>query len=287
MSCLLNFSFWNSISNTALLCALIAFSIGSKATADDTLSGSQPPPESSASVDLRPAFQRWELSPRRQGARGTCSVFALTGALEYALATRQQHGTRLSVEFLNWAAHKAVKRVQDGGFFSELWKGYQAYGICPEADLPYQTHFDSAFQPSMPVMQQARTRQKLGLTLHWIKEWDVHTGLTEEQLGHIKATLGKKWPVCGGLRWPKNPVWQKGVMQWCPPESVFDGHSVLLIGYQDDPQQPGGGAFLIRNSGGDGSDGFLSYAYVRDYMNDAAWISAGEETPARPAAPTK
>ena len=58
----------------------------------------------------------------------------------------------------------------------------------------------------------------------------------------------------------------------CIPEDVYDGHSVLLTGYTRDPAQPGGGQFLIRNSGGDGSDGYLTYAYAAEYMNDAAWI---------------
>jgi C1A family cysteine protease len=252
-----------------LLFALMVCSIGSKATADEKLAGKCSRP---ASIDLRPEFQRWDLSPRRQGGRGTCSVFAVTGALEYSIAIRQRCGVRLSVEFLNWAAHKAVNRTEDGGFFFELWQGYKAHGICAETNLPYQTHFDPTLEPSATVLREANTRRDLGLTIHWIKEWDVLTGLTDEQLERIKETLRLKWPVCGGLRWPKQPSWQDGVLQWCPPDSVFDGHSVLLIGYQDDTHQPGGGAFLIRNSGGDGSDGWLSYAYVRDYMNDALWI---------------
>ena len=65
----------------------------------------------------------------------------------------------------------------------------------------------------------------------------------------------------------------------CPPEEVFDGHSVLLVGYHDDPQQPGGGIFAIRNSDGDGSDGFMPYAYAAAYMNDAAWICPEDAPP--------
>jgi len=58
----------------------------------------------------------------------------------------------------------------------------------------------------------------------------------------------------------------------CPPEDVFDGHSIILSGYKDDPNQPGGGVFIIRNSGGDSRDGFMSYEYVKAYMNDAVWF---------------
>src|SRR5688572_4910177 len=87
-------------------------------------------PDLPKAVDLRPRFWEWGLGPRRQGARGTCSVFTMVGALEYAAAQRQGRGTYLSVEFLNWAGHKAVGREADGGFFSDLWKGYRAYGVC-------------------------------------------------------------------------------------------------------------------------------------------------------------
>ncbi len=41
----------------------------------------------------------------------------------------------------------------------------------------------------------------------------------------------------------------------CPADSVYDGHSVLLVGYRNDPAQPWGGVFLFRNTAGDGRDG--------------------------------
>ena len=64
------------------------------------------------------------------------------------------------------------------------------------------------------------------------------------------------------------------------PERVFDGHSVLLVGYTDDPRQPGGGTVLIRNTGKGVQDGAITYEYLRAYVNDAAWV----ETPPRPGA---
>lgn len=223
-----------------------------------------------SSVDLRPQFEKLGLTPRQQGRRGTCSVFTVVGALEYTLAKRR--GTRLSVEFLNWAGHKAANRTSDGGFFSELWRGYEVYGICPEVDLPYYNEFNSSLQPAPATLKKADKLRQPALSLHWIKEWDVKTGLTHAQLTEIKKTLANKTPVCGGFRWPMKAVWEEGVLQVCPVEEVFDGHSVLLVGYRDDPALPGGGVFIIRNSGGTGSDGFLPYAYAEKYMNDGAWI---------------
>ena len=62
----------------------------------------------------------------------------------------------------------------------------------------------------------------------------------------------------------------------CPPEAVFDGHSVMLVGYRDDETQSGGGVFIFRNSSHGGRDGFMPYSYAREYMNDSVWISPGD-----------
>jgi hypothetical protein len=226
------------------------------------------------SVDLRPILQKWKLDARSQGGRGTCSVFALSAVIEYAVATRQQRGTRLSVEYLNWASNDAVGAAVDGGCFSELWAGYAAHGVCPESDMSYADSFDPARKPDKKAIADAAKIHALGLQLHWIKQWDPNRGASDEQLAEIKRTLRRKWPVCGGFLWPNDEGhwWKKDVLQKCPRRAVFDGHSILLVGYRDDKNQPGGGVFLIRNSAGPSRDGMMTYEYVRAYMNDAAWI---------------
>ncbi len=225
-----------------------------------------------AAVDLRPLFADAGLTVRTQGRRGTCSVFTLVGAMEYALARRDGAGTRLSVEFLNWASNEAIGEHADGGFFSDLWKGYEAFGVCDETEQPYADNFDPHFRPGEAALKQAARRRESGLRLHWIKPWNVTTGLSDAQLAQIKRVLARQWPVCGGFRWPKKERWTDDVLDMAPPEGVRDGHSVLLVGYRDDPAQPGSGAFLIRNSGKGPPHGWMSYEYARTYMNDAAWI---------------
>lgn len=242
--------------------------------------------ESMDQADLRPLLDQWGLPPRTQGARPTCSAFALTGALEFAAAKRQGHGSRLSVEFLNWASNKACGDTADGGFFSDLWQGFAAYGICLESDLPYQARFDPSQIPGAAAMADAKTRLGLGLRLNWIKEWDVKTGLTDAQLSAIKKTLRDGWVVAGGLRWPKQAKWTNDVLQMCEAEAVFDGHSILLVGYRDEVKQPGGGVFRFRNSNRSGSDGLMPYAYAALYMNDAVWVDfAGRPKPSASPAP--
>jgi len=234
-----------------------------------------------ASADLRPRFEKWGLDVLKQGKRGTCSVFTLVGALEFAAASKRQHGERFSVEFLNWGANKINGAKEDGSFFSDLWSAYAAYGICRESTLPYRAEFDPALAPPAEVLAEAKAQLALGLRHHWIKEWNVNTGLTEAEFLAIKRTLDQGWPVCGGFRWPKKPKWTDSVLGMCPADAVYDGHSVLLVGYRDDPSQPGGGLFLFRNTNKDGPGGSMPYTYAREYMNDAIWIES--DAPAPPA----
>ncbi len=225
-----------------------------------------------AAVDLRPVFDQRGLARSLQGSRPTCSAFTVAGALEFAVARQEGQTPRLSVEFLNWASNQACGDKEDGGFFSDLWRGFSVHGICMAEKLPYQAVFDAARTPPPEALADARTRLDYGLRLNWIKEWNVNTGLTEAHILAIKRTLSEGWPVCGGFRWPKAERWVEDVLQMFPAEAVRDGHSVLLVGYRDDAQQPGGGVFIFRNTAKAGRDGYMPYGYARDYMNDAVWI---------------
>ena len=235
------------------------------------LPGNQRGAAVSSSADLRPVFEKWRLSVRNQGVRPTCSVFTVTGALEFAASRKLERPERLSVEYLNWASNDVVGQARDGGFFSDLWRGFAAHGICPEEAMPYAEKFRRSIAPDAATIKTAEEAASLGLRLHWIKEWNVKTGLTPEQAGAIKQTIAKGWPVCGGFRWPNQEKWKENVLQMCDSTEVYDGHSVLLIGYKDDADLPGGGAYLIRNTSG-GSEVWMPYAYAANFMNDAAWI---------------
>lgn len=225
-----------------------------------------------ASVDLRPKFTALGLTPRVQGDRPTCSVFTMTGALEFANAAAQQHGERLSVEYLNWAANQTRRNPRDGGFFSDMWKGFAMHGICTEEQMPYQSKFDAERFPDNSAKSDAKARCALELQLHWIKRWNVKTGLKDEEFHAIKSTLNQGWPVCGGFRWPNKEHWKKDVLQMCSADAVFDGHSILLVGYRDDAEPAGSGVFIFRNTNRGGRDGYMPYEYAKAYMNDAVWI---------------
>jgi hypothetical protein len=263
-----------------LAVSLLAPQAGQAATTSASPSGG-----AAANVDLRPAFERWVLRPRIQGKRNTCSVFVVSGGLEYALARREGHVDRLSVEFLNWASNQAAGDKEDGSFFSDLWRGFTVHGACVEQDMPYQDRFDPNLTPSEGAREHGLRMRETGLRLHWIKPWNRDTGLTEDQLAAIKEVLQRQWPVCGGFRWPRQVRWTNDTLGMAAPADVYDGHSVLIVGYRDDPGLAGGGGLLFRNSNHNGRDGWMTYEYARAYMNDAAWIDHGQDGPASVARP--
>ncbi len=228
-----------------------------------------PPP---VEQDLRPTLQKAGITPRQQGPRGTCSVFTVTSAMEYALSKSTSPTDRLSVEYLNWASNQVVGHAVDGGFFSDLWKGYEAWGIGSETEMPYAAAFDPETKPAEAVIAKASEQTAGRLHLHWIKPWNVQTGLTPEEFSAIKQTLANGWPVCGGFRWPRREIWQDGLLQMCPPKAVFDGHSILIVGYREGATLPGGGTLTFYNTNRPDTECRMTFEYALAYMNDALWI---------------
>jgi C1A family cysteine protease len=272
---------------SGFLCSLVIFGLTPSARGADADSAPAKvkgvKAAEAAGADLRPVLENWGLPPRLQGGRGTCSVFTIVGALEYAKAMHEGQGARLSVEYLNWAKNIAFIRTQDGGKFADLWAGFLESGICLDKDMPYRPNYDWKQGPSPDARAYAKKLKRGDFRMQWIKTWDASNGITEEQFQKIKQVLHSGWPVCGGFRWPKDAQWKANVLQMAPPEGVFDGHSVLLVGYRDDPKLPGGGAFILRNSQSDRDDGMMCYEYARAYLNDALWIESAKA----PAAPAK
>jgi hypothetical protein len=204
-------------------------------------------------VDLRPEFKKWGLEPARQGHRGTCSVFTTTSALEFAFSRNTGKSVRLSVEYLNWAANQATGHATDGQFFHNCLAGFRKFGICYNADMPYAKKFDASLAPSEKAVANARelhaTAEKV-IRLHWIKPIGPRAQLTDAQLHEMKAVLATGWPVAAGA-----------------------GHSRLLVGYHDDPQQPGGGVFLADDSGS-GKYEEVTYRFVKTKVGDVFWVEA-------------
>jgi hypothetical protein len=200
-------------------------------------------------ADLVPKMTDWGLYPRNQGGRGTCSVFATMGAFEFAVSLHTGVGTRLSAEYLNWAADQAIGNPNgDGHFFMNLMKGYEEYGACPESDMPYRGVHDPENLPSDQALADAEKVKALGLQVHWINPWSPGCHVTADQIEECRKVLAGGHPVAAGSY-----------------------HSILFVGYVNDPEAPGGGAFLVRDSGG-GHYTEISYEEALGRFGDVFWV---------------
>ncbi len=229
-------------------------------------------------VDLRPAFHRLGLLPKNQGHRDTCSLFAITALAEFELSlVNPSNASPLSPEYLVWAANEATGLDRDSAMFYEALCGLRKFGLCMDRLYPYSLEPGPVASPSREAIKDGKTRTQW--KERWIKRWDVNGGLDQDQVAMTKQELASGHPVAVGLRWPKDPKMSKDLVFNTPPnEEVFDGHSVLFVGYRNEPDLPGGGVFIFRNSAGTawGEKGHahLSYEYVMKYANSAVGLRA-------------
>lgn len=236
-------------------------------------------------IDLTDQFQKLALPPRAQGARDTCSLFAVTALANFeANRVPPVSRVRFSEEFLVWAANEATGRVGDQAMFYEAVHGLNVFGICTEDLMAYDPKTDVKRRPSDKASAVAKSlADRWKVT--WIRRWDLKTPVTDTQFQGIKDALAAGHPVACGLRWPKT-LRGSQILDVPAAMEVFDGHSIALVGYTDDPRAPGNGVFLFRNSSGPrwGKNGYgtMSYAYLRAYANDALFLEfsqPGSEVP--------
>jgi alpha-galactosidase len=235
--------------------------------------------------NLRPLFEKYGMTVRDQGGRGTCSVFAIVGLMEFEYAHLLGERVNLSVEYLNWASNAVTGETEDGSFFSDALTGLHKYGICEDSLFPYYSrNYTKKVAPSAAALRDGKTR-KTGETV-WIKEWDPNTGMSWDQIEQVKAQIRAYHPVAIGFQWPKNEEQYRkvvnGMMTVPPREGVFDGHSIIMVGYKEDKSAPGGGYFIFRNSHGtgygDGGYGKMPYEYLSKYANDGVTVKIGRFT---------
>jgi hypothetical protein len=244
-----------------------------------------PAAESPARVDLVPEFTKLGLTPLAQGNRDVCSLFAITALAEFESGRhKSKHPDRLSEEFLIWAANKATGRDGDQAMFYEAVHGLEALGICQARLMRYSPTAHNRRGPSAEALENARELAGRW-RVHWVRRWNIARPLDGHELTGIKDALALGHPVACGLRWP-NKLEGDVLRAVPPPGDVFDGHSIVLVGYADNSRENGGGMFTFRNSSGPGwgekGYGQMSYAYVRAYANDALWLKYMPKRPEPP-----
>lgn len=201
---------------------------------------------------MRPEMEKFGFRPREQGGRGTCSVFTVAAALEFAMSKQLAKPMPLSPEFLNWAANRAIQFDSDGHYFHNLFKGFKMHGICQEELMPYQPVFQVQNQPSTEAIDDAKDILSADVKINWVNVLGPFPGISDAQLMEMKEILVKGWPI-----------------------GVGAAHSRLFVGYKDDTTKPGGGVFITKDSAL-GAYTEESYEWVKNEAFDIFWIEPGE-----------
>lgn len=243
-----------------------------------------------------------------QANRPVCELFALTAALDHLTAKLPQAAsTQHSVQFLWWNYQRVMASQLEPGL---VWGdtgtdgAHLALLMRPEA---YQGS-DGLTVPGMqglPSAQLAPFRPDQGFDSPSgdpVAIAQAHLGALAERmasgeaipadgarlrflvsdLNTLKQALAWQHPVVIGLPCDQNAWRGLGPGRDLVPEltpdaaSLAGAHAVLLVGYEDDPALPGGGAFRFRNSWGEawgaGGYGRLSYQMVLNHAHDPYFL---------------
>jgi C1A family cysteine protease len=191
-----------------------------------------------------------------QGQEGSCTGFSLSSARE---ALAKEHGNYLpfSPAFIYYQERKIEHDTnQDAG--AQIRDGLKVLthaGVCPESDFPYVV---GGFKQAPPA---AAVRDA--------KQYTITSYSRLPSLSALQAAIANKQPVVLGIAvYPSfEAVGADGkVPMPGPTEGPLGGHAILVVGYHDDPEGPGGGWVHLNNSwgAGHGDQGryYLPYAYV-------------------------
>jgi len=240
------------------------------------LSGLEVPqelPERMSLVDRMPAV-------RHQGMRGTRVAHACAAVREYLIADMQAD---LSEQFLYWAAREKlltpVLKNRPGALLVYGMMALREYGVCPEADWPYDPTPMPSDEEQGPPPPGALEKAGAYRIQRYVFLWP-------RSVQNLKAHLAGGYAVAftvptfdywgavmigrtGAIRMPLASEGTRNPITW-----LTSAHALCLVGYHDDDTVPGGGYFIVRNSWGTGwaaqcSDGpgycWMPYDYLRRY----------------------
>ncbi|MBS1251091.1 MAG: hypothetical protein MAG451_00121 [Anaerolineales bacterium] len=191
--------------------------------------------------------------------------------------------TDLSEQFLYWAARQhlitPLLKNKPGSLLLYGMRALRDYGICPEADWPYNPTPIAGNEEQGPPPAEAQVKAQACRIQRYVFLWarDV-----EELKAHLAGGYAIAFTVPTFNYWNSAMVQHTGVVRMPlttegaanPVVWLESAHAVCMVGYQDDDTAPGGGYFIIRNSWGtswasecpDGAGyGWMPYDYLKKY----------------------
>jgi hypothetical protein len=198
-----------------------------------------------------------ELPPtRNQGDRGTCVAHAAAAAREFLEIRRRRRNREdvdprdidLSEQFIYWWCKKADGLPDVSGTYPYLgMKCLLEMGAAREITWPYNPNPTPNNEGQGPPPEEAlseASRYRIQRIIH----------LRPDDIVSMKAALLQGKPVL--ITIPMFDSWYRSstTRQYgkinlpLPEEKEVGAHAMILIGYVDDENTPGGGYFILRNS---------------------------------------
>lgn len=185
--------------------------------------------------------------PGDQGVRNTCVAFALAASFQIV----SQAPTPLSEQFLYWACKEVDGVPGDHGTLPLVaFEVLRETGICLAETWPYVPSPRDHENPGHgPPPAGAQTEAQL-------RRVERFQPLPPNNINVLKDALAKGWPILIGLNIREHweHAWQAThlgrLRPALPGEHDRGGHALCLLGYRNDPNAPGGGYFIARNSWG-------------------------------------
>ena len=203
---------------------------------------------------------------RDQGQLGSCTSFAITGAVEFnflKLGHKDFEPSELFV-YYNERLIEGSTGQDAGAYLRDGAKAINTYGVAPEKDWPYDIN-KFANKPSNKSYLDAR------------KDRAVQYARVQQQIDIMKTCLAQGNPFVIGFTvydsFMTDAVAANGIvpMPDFTTESVQGGHAVCVVGYDDSNSW-----WIVRNSWSDqwGDKGYfyMPYQYFTDNnLADDLW----------------
>lgn len=229
-------------------------------------------PQPQMALELPPSVNRASEMPqcKSQGARGTCVSFAMTAVHEYHSRASAAAALNYSEQYL-YHQMKLIDGIPDtcGSFNVKAAQVLGALGQCLATTWPYNGNPPCNNNGEEPANAGAdAAAHRLAAVVLTVR--DITAIKTALATGSVIAF---SIPVYNSWYQSSETARTGRITMRVGSEAVAGGHAMCLIGYQDDPQSPGGGYFILRNSwfGNWGTqcpfgsgNGTIPYAYIEN-----------------------
>jgi C1A family cysteine protease len=181
-----------------------------------------------------------------QGARGTCVSFTMTALNEY-VQRRGGNWEDLSEQHLYYEIKQIDGDPDCGTRLSHAANVLRDLGQCQEHLWPYNPDSGCNDHGARPVLAQPdglahRLASPLGMSPRDVLAYKAH--LSQQRPVAVAFDTYDSWKGSAETERSGRITMRVG------NEPDTGGHAVLLVGYQDTPDSPGGGFFIVRNSWG-------------------------------------